>query len=112
MNVHEKFRLLADREVKRILAATFLSAKTPEEICEKCGISVASCRRKIKLLHEAGLLTVAKEIVLREGRNLPLYQAVLRDGRLLIEKGKTVLRFKLVGGDLADEDAWRTIEIV
>lgn len=112
MNIHRKLKLLADKDVRNILVATFLSPRSAYELCSKYAISIASCYRKINLLIRAGFLSVRKTILSQEGKVVRLFQANLDKGHIHIENNRIVLKFVLAPDEYSELQTWECIEVL
>ena len=70
---------LADDYAKRILDSTLLKAKSVPEIMRECNVPMTSAYRRVKMLHDAGLLSVEKTITTEEGSKYELYRSSVRE---------------------------------
>ncbi len=89
-------KLLTDDYAERILAATYFSAKSAQEISDTYDVPIAACYRKIHELEDAGLLRCQKIVTTRKGKSMKLYRSQLLRACIMYEDGifKVRLEFK------------------
>ncbi len=96
MREKEISRLLTDDYAERILAATYFSARSAQEISDAYDVPIAACYRKIHELEDAGLLKCQKIVTTRKGKSMKLYRSTLIKACIMYEDGvfKVRLEFK------------------
>jgi hypothetical protein len=96
MREKEISRLLTDDYAERILAATYFSARSAQEISDTYDVPIAACYRKIHELEDAGLLRCQKIVTTRKGKSMKLYRSQLLNACIKYEDGvfKVMLEFK------------------
>jgi hypothetical protein len=96
MREKEISRLLTDDYAERILAATYFSARSAQEISDTYDVPIAACYRKIHELEDAGLLKCQKIVTTRKGKSMKMYRSHLLKACIMYEDGvfKVRLEFK------------------
>ena len=89
-------KLLTDDYAERILAATYFSARSAQEISDTYDVPIAACYRKIHELEDSGLLRCQKIVTTRKGKSMKLYRSQLVRACIMYEDGifKVRLEFK------------------
>lgn len=97
-------RLLADEYVVKILAASFSTPRSAQELSLKFDIPIAVCYRKIKELQAVGLLKCVDRFLTRDGKWVKLYQSQLVTAIIYYERNKLRVKLELATSGVEAEN--------
>jgi predicted transcriptional regulator len=86
--------LLENEDAKRIILTTYISPRAAIEISSKLGISISKCYSILKELEFHGLMTSWKT-ERWNGRPVKVFQARLRNARLVMNNDSMMIQFEL-----------------
>jgi len=98
MDPIEASQLITDEYSAKILIATFKRKLSAQELSAKCGIPIAACYRKIKMLIDSGLLEEVDRVLTRTGKRKSRYTSKLKSALIFYEGGRLKVRFELTTG--------------
>ncbi len=102
---------LSDEYSRKIIAATVLKAKSPEQISEEQGIPVSTCYRRVHDLLSLSIIHVSK-IDLANGKKSVLYKSAYKN--ILVKFEPNELAVDLVPNTNSPDDnlsdMWKTIQ--
>jgi predicted transcriptional regulator len=86
--------ILENEDARRILLATYVVPKPAIELSFKLGISISKCYEILKKLEFYGLI-VGRQSGVGKGRKRKVYQARLKNARLVMENDRMMIQFEL-----------------
>jgi len=95
-------QILGDGYSKTILMATHMRPHTALEISEDHGIPVAACYRRIKSLHEIGLIRKEERYLTQKGKRIWKYLSNVHQIELFYSNGKVMAKGELRNGYVKD----------
>jgi len=95
MNASNISQLLADRYSLKILAATYNTPRSTQELSLILEIPIASSYRRVKELEKEELLKCVGRPLTREGKRYKIYQSQVNNITLVFEKGRLRARKSL-----------------
>ena len=95
-------RILGDDYSRKILMATHMRSHTALEISEDHGIPVAACYRRIKALHDIGLIRKEERYLTHKGKRIWKYLSNVHQIELFYKDGKVMARCELRNGYVKD----------
>lgn len=111
MNLEKTIKILRDVNARRLLAWTFFTSRTVNELSARLGISVAQCYGLIRKLEKAGLMERVGSVV-SKGHEAGLYRSVLKGGYFSMEKGKVRLKFQLTDSNYDGYERWESLDLL
>jgi predicted transcriptional regulator len=102
MDPIEASQLITDEYSAKILIATFKRKLSAQELSSKCGIPIAACYRKIKVLMDSGLLEEVDRVLTRTGKRKSRYTSKLKSALIFYEGGRLKVRFELTTGAIKE----------
>ncbi|MFQ5837720.1 MAG: helix-turn-helix domain-containing protein [Thermoplasmata archaeon] len=87
-------RLISTPEVRRLLLASFVRARTAHELSEMTGIPIARCYRLLRKLRRAGLVVSEEAYVNRRGRVKFLFRSRLHGLQLFLNGPRLMGRIR------------------
>jgi len=95
MNASNISQLLADKYSLKILAATYNTPRSTQELSLILDIPIASSYRRVKDLEKEGILKCVGKPLTKEGKRYKIYQSQVNNITLVFEKGKLKARRSL-----------------
>jgi len=91
----ELLKLLDQEDAKKLILATYISPKSAHELSFRLGISITKCYSLIRKLELYGLLKPLKPTFNGRGRPKKVYQANLRNARMVMDNDRMMIQFEL-----------------
>ncbi|MEA3558948.1 MAG: hypothetical protein U9R75_06810 [Candidatus Thermoplasmatota archaeon] len=88
------YKLLMDRDVTKILSATYREALSAHGLCLKYNIPVARCYSIVKRMENAGLLTVEKMVPLSNKQVRKYYRSRITSVVYTVESGEIKVSYE------------------
>ena len=88
--------IVADQQMMLILSITGRRDSSVLDICNRTGMSIAACYRKVNYLRKNGLIKCTKKVLTREGKRIRLYRSMVSQINIIFENSKMKVKLRKV----------------
>jgi DNA-binding Lrp family transcriptional regulator len=94
--------VINDEYAARILLWAADEPRTASEMSESLRIPVSACYNRIRLLENVGLLKKVEVRISASGKQIAVYQSILRKALVVLDRGAVRIKFELTDGSIED----------